>query len=117
MANRKPPKYQAILPLLTRKNGATMSEMMKALQSSDPHHAQNTMVSIRGAGYAVERRIGKDGTSRWFAKASTAKAKKQPPKMKAKSKQRTTVTKKPKTTPRPPVKKEPQPELVAAQAS
>src|SRR5438067_13806126 len=116
MANRKTPKYQSILPLLTRKNGATMSEMMKALQSSDPHHAQNTMVSIRGAGYAVERRIGKDGTSRWFAKASTAKAKKQPPKMKAKSKQKTTVTKKP-ATPKPTVQKETPPELVTAQAS
>src|SRR5947209_13494368 len=75
--NRKPPKYESILSLLTRKTGAEMDEMMKALKAKDTHVVQNTLTSVKQAGYECERRVigkGDDAVARWFAKLATAKS-------------------------------------------
>ena len=103
---KKAPKYHSLLPLLQRKSGATMDELMKAIRASNSHDVQNTLVSVRQAGYSWNRAVGKDELARWFVKAPQRKArtpvkaktteKPAPKKIKAKSKKSATTRPTPK---------------------
>src|SRR2546423_127558 len=89
MANRKPPKYQILLPLLTRKAGATMAEMMKALRTKDEHEIRNTVQTCKNAGYRIDRVAGKDELPRWKAMSTARK----PTTKKARSKRKVSPNK------------------------
>lgn len=51
-----------------------MEAMKKAMRTKDSHDVQNTLVSVKQAGYQCGRREGKaDDAPRWFAKLGTRK--------------------------------------------
>ena len=117
----KKPKYHSLLPLLLKNTGASMDQMMKALKAKDTHQVQNTLVSVKQAGYQCERRLvgkGDDAVARWFAKPGRKTAKTKTPKIKAKASEPKPKTKSVKArakAKRTPSKQSPPPQIPAAE--